>query len=222
MNLNIEKAFKYPIQDPKWITKLIIGAIISVIPIVHFAQFGYLLKCIKDVSQSHDDVLPEWDDLLGYFVKGFMVFLILFIYSLPFLLIGGIFAGSLIASGVMLDTAGKSASQMLPFVMAMPVFMWLLIIIYGAVIMVITPSIMMQYAIKENFKAAFNFKEHFTFIKDNLSNYIVFLLLEFLAFTLAQIGVILFCIGIMLTIFYAWLFSAHLMGQMASAFNREE
>ena len=48
--MQIGKAFTYPFEDAKWASKLLIGALISVVPILNIAWGGYTCEIIRRVS----------------------------------------------------------------------------------------------------------------------------------------------------------------------------
>ena len=85
--MDIGKSFSYVFEDQQWHQKVLIGGIISLIPIVNFAATGYFLEQTKRVTEARELPLPEWDNFGGYFMKGLMTFVATFVYSLPAILI---------------------------------------------------------------------------------------------------------------------------------------
>ena len=83
MTLDIGRSFTYMFEDESWIMKIVIGGILSIIPIVNFMVFGYVLEALKRAADDMDVPLPEWDDFGGMFMKGLMVFVIGLVYSIP-------------------------------------------------------------------------------------------------------------------------------------------
>ena len=50
--MDAEKSFTFPFEDKEWISKLGLGAVISLVPILNFAWSGYLVGIIRnDCSQ---------------------------------------------------------------------------------------------------------------------------------------------------------------------------
>ena len=52
MVLSIEDAFRFVFRDKKWITKVLIGGIITIIPIANFIVLGYILRILKDAKNA--------------------------------------------------------------------------------------------------------------------------------------------------------------------------
>jgi len=77
------RAIKRPFAD---LTKFIIGAVLSIIPVVNFLAMGYELKCAKSAMNGKYD-LPEWTDWGDLFVKGLLLVVIGVVFSLVVLAI---------------------------------------------------------------------------------------------------------------------------------------
>lgn len=83
----------YPFQDPHWITKLAIGALMIlaslVIPLVPlFFVAGYCLRiCQRIILGDGQPHLPEWDDWGWYFSNGFRLSEAGLVYALPGLIL---------------------------------------------------------------------------------------------------------------------------------------
>ncbi len=77
------KAFTFVFEDKKWVTKVLIGGILSLIPIVNLIVIGYGLKALKNVAEGAAEPLPEWDDFADYFVQGLMSALGGLVWAIP-------------------------------------------------------------------------------------------------------------------------------------------
>jgi hypothetical protein len=85
--VDIGRAYTFITSDPKWISKILIGAAVSLVPILNFALYGYALDVLKRVYQGTDLPMPEWDDFGDYFIRGLLVAIGVFIWQLPLLLL---------------------------------------------------------------------------------------------------------------------------------------
>jgi hypothetical protein len=77
------------------------------------------------------------------------------------------------------------------------------------------PAALIRYAQFETFGSAFQFGEIFNFIKNNIGDYVIAIIISWVASVIAGFGFILCIIGIFFTSFYSALVSAHLYGQLA-------
>jgi hypothetical protein len=221
MNLNIERAFKYPLSDPNWISKVLIGALISLIPFVNFMAFGYFLKCIRNISEGNDETLPEWTDFGALFLNGAVMVGINLIYIMPYLTCMGI-SIAVMALGVTAGSGHNNDGGLIAVIMLAPMFMWIFTLIYILALSLVLPAIIYLYATRGDFRSAFNFSEIIAFIKGNLVSYIVMLLLDYLAFTIAGFGILACGAGILFTSFFAHLFASHLLGQMVALIREDD
>ena len=208
--MDIAKAFTYIFDDESWITKILIGGILGIIPIVNFAVFGYMVETLRNVAQGLERPLPEWSGFGEKFVKGLMVLVIGFIYSIPLFLLMGCFWAATLAVG------GAEGNQE-NLLALLSIVQGCLALPYGLVIGVLLPAILVNYAVTGELGSAFRFGELFGFITGNLGNYIIAILLTWLAGLIASLGVIACGVGVLFTSFWGNLVMAHLYGQLHRA-----
>ncbi|NLG52134.1 MAG: DUF4013 domain-containing protein [Chloroflexi bacterium] len=202
--MDIGKAFTYPFEDKKWVEKVLIGGLLNIIPIVNFIPAGYAVRMLKKKAQGGGDDLPEWDDWGGDWVRGALAYFVApLIYSLPILLLAIPF--SVIMAATRNDSGGLCTTL---FVCASS--------LWGLVVAVVYPAGLIKYSTEGDFGAFFKFSDIFRFIRENLSEYIIALLMILVASIVAGIvGGILCGIGTFWTTFLAYLVGAHLLGQVA-------
>ena len=215
--MDIGRSFKFMFEDEGWITKILIGGILGLIPIVNFVIYGYQLEVIKNVSQDRELPLPDWDDFGGKFIKGLMVVIASFIYSLPLILVGVVyFVVMMIVGGGAASTGSEDMSGAAGGVFAIcSIAFYCVAFLYSVIVygFIFIPGVM-RYAEEEEFGAFFKFGENLRVATSNLGSYIVMLLVIMLAGIVAEVvGVIACGIGILFTIFWAILVSGHLFGQ---------
>src|SRR5689334_4077382 len=98
MNLDIGKAFTFIGDDPKWVTKLLIGgglilagflAIFTVIGwiFVFAIVLGYLIQFCRNVIAGQPQPLPEWDNWGTKMTDGFKAIVVNLVYALPAIII---------------------------------------------------------------------------------------------------------------------------------------
>lgn len=194
--MDLGRSLGYPMRDPNWVIKLIIGTVIAMIPILNFIAGGYMLRALRQVMQGDDNSLPEWDDFGGDFMRGLVGLLGSLIYFFPLL----IFTCCLsVFSGLVGDENGAFAS-----------FVSLCIITPGSLIysIVVGPMLALAYiayAETEDFSAAFmNFGARFREVRDNLGTvgmYILYYLIIQIALGLV-VGVTIWLCGLGLV--FAW------------------
>jgi hypothetical protein len=204
--MDIGSSFAYMFEDKDWIKKILIGGVVTLIPIVNFAAFGYVVQIIRNVRDGQPLPLPEWDEFGQYFKDGLWVFLIFLVWSLPFILVGCLQG---IGSSVLADNDD--------LIGVISVCFGCLYALWGLVVAIVSPAILVRYAEVGEFMAGFRFGEIFGLISANVGNYIIVLLLiGVVTSIIAPLGIILCVVGVIFTQFWSYLVAGNLVGQLAA------
>jgi hypothetical protein len=218
--MNIGKSFTYMFDEDKWVEKLLIGGLLVMIPIVNLFAIGYALRALKNVSDGRRPILPEWNDWGADWVKGFLSSIVAsFIYALPLLLAMIPFFVVTSATAYSYDSYSydySSGATALTSICTLGTTCFG--VLWGLLISLFYPAATVRYARTGEFASYFRFRELWRFIKDNLANYIVAILLSIAASLVASlVGSIACGIGIAFTSFWASLVMAYLFGQIGGA-----
>ncbi len=211
--MDIGRSFTFMFDDEKWIEKIAIGGLLFLtvaIPLVNIFTglviIGYTLRLLKNVADGDPTPLPAWDDWGGDWMKGLMVVLAAIIYSIPIILVS-------IFTSLMGAIAGQ-ARNMEGLIGVCVAGLSCLSGLWGLAVAIVFPAAVIKYVDEGEFGSFFKFSDIFRFISDNLSNYIVALLLIIVARIIGGLGVILCVIGVFLTMFWSTLVMGHLLGQV--------
>ncbi|NLD72738.1 MAG: DUF4013 domain-containing protein [Chloroflexi bacterium] len=197
--MDIGRAYTYMFDDEDWLKKLAIGGLVMLIPILNFVALGYAIRALRNARDGQALPLPEWDDWGDDFVRGLLITIATFIYSLPAIiaiLLGVVFAGVFDEQACM--WAGYC-----------PGILWSILVAF------ITPALFLQYAKHDSFGSLFRFGEIWRIVTDQFSTYLVAVLMVAVAFIVAGvIGSVACGIGAAWTSFWAYLVQSHLMAQL--------
>lgn len=227
--MDVKRSFMYVFEDKQWISKVLIGVLLSLFAwliIPAFILNGYLIAVIRKIMDRGEDseILPIWDNWGKLLKDGFFVTVAEFIYTLPFLLVLGVgFIGTIgfgglsdmnenIATAGLLGTWGVTGCLGLIFLVALLVLM---------------PAISIQYAIKDDFGACFRIGEIWNIISTYFADILIVFLVTLVAgFALSLVTGVLSvvpCLGwIAATMIslafgpYLIMVTGHLYGQIAS------
>jgi hypothetical protein len=84
----ITDAFAWPLKDPDWLTKLLIVALILLIPIVGAINgLGWMLACLDRLRAGEERLAPA---NLRYIGRGFPLFVVNFVYILGVAVVAGL------------------------------------------------------------------------------------------------------------------------------------
>jgi len=166
--MELGKAFTYIFQDKRWFGKLIIGWLVSIVPILNFAFTGYVTQTIRNVEANQPEPLPEWDDFGQKFVLGFYLWVANIIFALPIIILAIIYVVPVAVA------SSSNASQTVNNIIAgTGVLVGCIMVIYALVLSFLVPAVNVNLARKETFGAMFEFGEFFRLIRQNSGDYIV-------------------------------------------------
>jgi hypothetical protein len=227
--MDFGKAFVYMFEDPEWVRKFGIGALITLaglllspilIGLLAFVFLaGYSLDVTRNVIRREQYPMPEWVDWGGFFVKGLKLTVAILIWSLPALLtsipmlFGSIWMGNAENSG------GAAFGGIFLLLCGM-----CLAVLWGLFVTVISPAVYVRMAQTGSFASAFQITELWNFTTRNLGNIIIAIVLTWIAGLIAaavgSVGLLLCGVGVLLTIPVAttwqYLVTAHLYGQVGA------
>lgn len=205
--MDVGRSFTYVFEDPRWLTKLVIGALLGLVPIVGtFFVNGYLLEITQRVIRGEPRPLPEWENFGEKLIKGFLLAVIQVIYALPLIVLFGIMSGLFSVSGNTSSAAAALAALLGTGFLCLGV-------IYGLAYWFALPAIVAQYAVTEDFGAAFRLDQIFSRLRGNLEGYFLVLVLGLVAGFIGTLGIVACFIGVIFTAFYGSLVSYNLYGQ---------
>jgi hypothetical protein len=159
--MNIGKSFTYMFEDDNWITKYLVGILISMVPILNFAWAGYGIGIMRNMARGIEKPLPSWDNLGEKFKDGLIIMLATFIYVLPAVIV------ITIASVATAVSNGKGASTALVVIASCCGGVYLLAFSF------LQPALLIHYARTNSFGAMFQVSEVFKLATKNIGEYLM-------------------------------------------------
>jgi hypothetical protein len=218
------KSLTYMFEDRRWISKLLLGYLVSLVPILNFALTGYVTQTIQNVERKRPELLPEWDEFGKFFKNGFFMTVAGFVYSLPLIVISGlsVFPAYISENGWDSGQAVLAGAGILVGCLAL---------LYALALSLILPAANINLARKETFESVFEIREFFRIIRENSSNYLtawvmtlvwaivvgilVSVLYVILVFVICVGWLAMFFVGAIVTVAVPLIY-AHLFGQVAA------
>lgn len=213
--MDIGKAFRYVFDDEGWVTKVLIGGLVAIIPIIGtFAVSGYSYKVAQNVARGSERPLPEWGEFGDILMRGLLRFVISLVYTLPVVILGLLFAvitgGAAAAAG---DERGSAAIGGLALCLVP------LMIILGLLCGIAALTAVARWLATDDFSQAFKFGEVFASLRNNIGAWLVLLVVAIIAGFVASLGLIACGIGVLFTSFYAQCVIGHALGQTIRQLN---
>ena len=89
--MDIGRAFSFVFQDPAWIRKILLLAVMFFIPIIGWLIIGgYTLRLLRNVIDGVPQPLPEWDNWGGDLGGGLKVLVVGIVWGIPIWIITGV------------------------------------------------------------------------------------------------------------------------------------
>jgi hypothetical protein len=214
------RAFTSVTQDPDWIKKVLVGGVFallcSVLVGVPFL-LGYWSRTLRNVVAGAARPLPEWDDLGGLFGEGLRLTGVYLAYLLAVFLVAGAL-GCLVASPFMLLGGARHSAEFDPSQalgalggLAMVAF-YGLFMIASLAMAVYLPAALARSALRGTVADGFDWRAVVDFIKANLGNYLLSLVVYLAASLVAQVGFLLCCVGVFPAAFWSYMVFAVALG----------
>jgi len=211
--VDIGRSFTFFLDDPEWVKKLLLGALISLIPFVGgFIIFGWALAITRSVYNGVDNVIPDWSDLGGYLVRGLLAWVGALIWAAPVLLL-------FICLGVgIVATSGSDAAVAVLVLSGFGLAM--IAVVYMAIFL---PIPIARYAVKGEFGAMFEFSSILAEVRRGIRPLLIALIVWLVAsMIVAPIGILACFVGVYVTSALSYLMIGHAMGQAYREIDRPD
>jgi len=218
--IDFAKCFTFAVEDPDWVKKILFGGLFTLLSALIVGIFfvsGYWVRFLRRVVAADPRPLPEWDDLGGIFNDGLKVVGVYFTYVAGMIVVVlalGCAAGLLGAGIGSLSRASEGASSAAAAIGGLGMAgAYGLLMLLALVLAVFLPAVFVRVVLKDRFSEAFAFREHLAFIKANLANYALSLVVYLVANFASQFGALLCCVGIFPAVFWSYLIFGYALGE---------
>ncbi len=206
--MDFGKAFTFVFEDDGWITKLLIGGIILLIPIIGWLVVaGWMLEIGRRVAAGEPAVLPDWNDFGAYLVRGLKAFVVGLVYSLPVIIL------ELCPVTLTMLTSSNGQGDMSTMVSMVNLLVGCVVFVYDIFLAFVLPAALMRFTMNDdNIGAGLAFGEVFRMVQENVGAYLIVVLGTLVAGLVGGLGAVV-CVGVIFTLPYASAIQGHLYGQ---------
>lgn len=219
--IDFGRCFTFVTEDPEWIKKILIGgaftllsAILVGIPFV----LGYFGRTLRNLVDGVARPLPDWDDLGGLFGEGLKLAAVYLLHvlgafaavaalgcvaMLPAMMAGGLGAGHEQGAA---SALGALSGLALVAVYGLTMLLSLMLAVY-------VPAALARAAMRGSIADGFAWRDNLAFIRANLGNYLLSLVIALVAGFAAQFGALLCCVGLFPAAFWGHLVAAAALGE---------
>lgn len=208
--MDIGKAFSFVTEDEQWITKVILGGLISLIPFVGvFIIYGYIFRIAKNVARGNPQPLPAWDEFGDMLARGFFAWVIQIVYLLPVMLI--YFLVAVLTAGAAALTTEADGSGGAGALIGLCLFP--LVFIAAILCGMAALAAVMRFVASDSFGEAFKFGEVIASLRANIGAFLMIFVVGLLASFVGSLGFIACGIGLLFTLPYSQYAIGHAIGQ---------
>lgn len=169
--MDIGKSLQFAFDDENWLSKLGLGALISLVPVLNFAWIGYYIDLMRNVTDEREQPLPQWDELGEKFIKGLLVTVAAFIYTLPAILFLCLPIGIMTVPAFVQDTDAQGVLAVFTTIGGLSLICC--IGLYFLLFSFFYPAVQLRYSRTGEFKSCFQFRELLSLITANMGDYLV-------------------------------------------------
>jgi hypothetical protein len=214
LSFDIARAFTFFFEDPHWIPKLAVGtffAFLSPFLIGAIVVCGYMVGLARRVREDRSPFLPEWDDLQEIFLDGLRGMAVTLSHKLPLLLLSVLVLLAL-AGGIYL---GREAEEFM--FLGLPALFggFVVLFVLAVAVVVYLPAVMVRLVQTDRVASAFEVMANVDFIRAHLSSYALGLLTVVLSMVVAQLGLFVFCIGVVPGAFWSTCVIGYVVGHLS-------
>jgi hypothetical protein len=214
--MNFGRAFTYVTEDPEWLKKVIIAALIILIPLVGgLAVMGWGLEINRRIITGETEILPAWDNFGGFIMNGLKELVVAIVYLLPAILIYGCAAAAIVGVTTFTSSGDSGNSDTMGSAIAiLTMCMYcfcILFLIIGALLIAPATSVLAETG---EIGAALRFGHIFALLRAAIGPYVLSILVVGLAASVgASIGSIACGVGALFVAAYIRAVSSHLYAQ---------
>jgi len=214
--MDIGKSISFVFEDKKWIEKVLIGGLITLLTVVFSwtiivgviggaLLLGYMVQLVRNVRKHDEFPLTAWDEWGEKIMSGIKLMVVFFIWSIPLLIVSLPFF-------ILIGVAGNNESGFAGF---LALCFSCLSIIYAVVLFLAAPAITIRFSETEKISSGFEFAEILGFTRDHIGDIIIAMIVLWLVQLVASfIGSILCFVGLAFTGVWTMMVQGHLYGQI--------
>jgi hypothetical protein len=216
-SVDFGRSFTFVTEDPEWVKKVLVGgaftlacALLVGVPFV----LGYFARTLRNVVQGALRPMPDWDDLGGLFSEGLRLTAVYLLYALGVVAVVAALGCVVILPFMAISGGGADVSEALGVLGGLGiVFLYALVLVVSLALAVYLPAALARTALRGTVGDGFAWREVLGFIRANLGNYLLTIVIYVLASFLSQFGVLLCCVGVFPAAFWGYLVLASALGQ---------
>lgn len=212
--MDIGRTFSYVTEDESWISKILIGGLISLIPIVgQLVLLGWVVQIARNVAAGVPKPIPGWSDFGEKLSIGFGAFVVQLVYYIPLFLVQCVTQaiGVGLASSASSDSGAAAAAG---GIIALLGGLLVLVLALATIPFILAGTV--RFVQTGNIAQSLRFADTFALFRNNMGLILSLFLVQLLGSVIGGLGIIACFIGIIFTLPFGQAVFAHGLGQAAA------
>lgn len=215
--MDIGRAFGFITKDEKWVTKILIGGVLMIVPLLNgIVLMGYGFETARNVARGDANPLPDWDNFGEKLMKGLYGFIISLVYAIPVIILQVVSQVLILIGSAAAHDGGRGGGGGGGIIALLSMCLVPVILILSIAIGILTAAAFVRYIQTENLSAAFQFGEVINMVRNNPSTWVMVAVVYILAALLGAAGVIACGVGALFTTFFGMVAFSHALGQVVT------
>ena len=214
--MDIGKSLSYVFEDQDWIKKILLGALIMLIPIFGaFALLGYGIAIVRNVMAGSSRPLPEWNDMGAFFMDGLKFWVVGVIYVLPVIIVA-----CPVSLVWLLPALGGENEDLMGLLAGVSGILFAgfacLVSLYSILVGLLSPMLQVRFANTGDIGACLKVGEIFKLTFANIGNIIISMVVMWIASSIiiSVVGSVTFGLLALPASLYVTAAQSHLIGQI--------
>jgi len=213
VRIDIGEAFGFAFKDHKWVTKILIGGLLLLVPFIGtFLASGYTIATARHVVDRHPSPLPEWDNFGDLLKRGFFSIVIGFVYALLLLLPA---IGFAVITGIV-GSVGGGSDAVAGLILLLTLVFLLVMLAATVLVAAMSYAALVRYIQTDSLGDAFQFGVVLEMVRARPATWLWLFVVQLLTVVVASLGLIPCGLGIPFTAVYAQAAFGHALGQVAA------
>ena len=216
VDIDLGRAFGFVFDDEQWVSKILIGGLIILIPILGmFWLMGYMMDVGERVANNAPKPLPDIDfgSQLG---KGFASFVISLVYALPVIVLVCVVMLLFVPLAGAAEGSQGGDAAIVSAMLGLWFCLFPLLFVAGLVIQVFVFASYVLYIQTGNIGQALNVGRAWQMLRAAPTSWLILFLVYILASLVASAGAVAFGIGALFTTAFSQAMFGHALGQVAA------
>lgn len=207
--MDLYRSLSYPSRSPNWVQVMLKWFFLLSCVVTAPLSVGYLVRLVRNVARGNE-FLPSFANKTQLYMDGLRCIISCFCYIFPIAIItlALTFFAVILENGEIISSSNFTILASIGLNIGVAILQRIYLFVYIFVL----PLVMMCVAFRNDWASGFNFSLMKKFLRGNLLNYSLMVLVSYVISSMSSFGFLLFIVGFFISLPYASFSMAHMYG----------